>query len=122
MSHPSHAPSAAYAALKARCPACGLGRLYDSLLRVADRCPACGLDLSGHEQGDGPAFLAILIVGALSATGAVILDMHWQPPLWVHAAIWLPAVIFGSILSLRILKAGLIAVQYRHRRDHFSGQ
>ncbi len=120
MHDPSRAPSAAYAALKGRCPACGQGKLYRSLLRVADRCRACGLDLTGHEQGDGPAFLAILLVGALSAIGAVILDMNWQPPLWVHAAVWLPGVVFGSILSLRVLKAALIAVQYRHRRDHFT--
>ncbi len=118
---PSH-PSIAYAALKCRCPACGKGKLYQSLLKVAPRCAECGLNLTQHEQGDGPAFLAVLIVGALTAIGAVILDMKLEPPLWVHAAIWIPFVMIGSVLSLRWLKAALIATQYSYRKDNFRPQ
>src|SRR6266850_6897265 len=36
--------------LKLRCPACGLGRLYESFFRMRDECPYCGL-VFAREQG-----------------------------------------------------------------------
>jgi len=112
-------PSIAYAALKTRCPRCGKGKLYRSLLDIAPACTACGLSFAGHEQGDGPAFMGILIIGALTAIGAAILEIKLAPPFWVQGAIWFPFVIIGSIVSLRWLKAALIAVQYQYRKDDF---
>lgn len=114
------APSIATAALRGRCPRCGKGKLYKNLLDVADSCSACGLSFAGHEQGDGPAFMGILIIGALTAIGAAIVEIKLAPPFWVQAAIWFPFVIIGSILSLRWLKAALIAVQYRVKGEDFS--
>lgn len=110
-----------YLALKGRCPACGRGRLYATpfSVSVVPTCANCGLDLSQHEQGDGPAFAGILIIGTLAGMGAVLLDIFHTPPFWVHAAIWLPFVILGSIACLRISKAALIAVQYTHKREDF---
>ncbi|NBO19445.1 MAG: DUF983 domain-containing protein, partial [Proteobacteria bacterium] len=99
----------AYAALRGRCPRCGRGKLYAGLLTVAPACTACGLSYTGHEQGDGPAFLGILVIGFLTATGAVIVDLKFEPPLWVHAALWLPFTIIGSLLVLRWGKAALVA-------------
>ncbi len=95
------------------CPRCGKGRLFSGLTTVVDRCGVCALPLKEHEQGDGPAFFGIVIVGALAAVGAAILDIKLQPPYWVHAAIWLPFIIFGALFSLRIGKAMLIQMQYR---------
>ena len=116
MSH----PGIAYVALLGRCPRCGKGKLYrDLLLNIADQCNACGLSFKAHEQGDGPAFFAILIVGALTAIGAAITEIKFEPPFWVHAAIWIPFVIIGTLLSLRWLKALLIAVQYRVNSEDF---
>jgi uncharacterized protein (DUF983 family) len=36
--------------LKLRCPACGLGQLYESFFRMRDECPYCGL-VFAREQG-----------------------------------------------------------------------
>jgi uncharacterized protein (DUF983 family) len=105
--------------LRGRCPRCGQGRLYNGLLSIVDECSECKLDLKQHEQGDGPAFFGILIVGAATAIGAAVLEIKYQPPFWLHAAIWLPFVLIASVLALRWLKAMLIAVQYQLRRHDF---
>ena len=120
MNHPPHAPiGTAYATFKGRCPACGKGKLYKSLLSINDACASCGLNLAEREQGDGPAFIAILLVGALTAIGATVSDIRYELPLWLHAAIWIPFVFIGSIISLRWIKAWMIAVQYHYRKDDF---
>jgi uncharacterized protein (DUF983 family) len=111
--------SPAYTALRCRCPRCGKGKLYRNLLTIADRCSHCGLELAKHEQGDGPAFFGILFVGALTAIFAAVLEIRVSPPFWVHAAIWIPFIVIGSLLSLRTLKAALIAAQYHYRKDDF---
>jgi uncharacterized protein (DUF983 family) len=40
--------------------------------------------------------------------------MRFAPPIWVHMLLWTPLILGGAILLLRPLKAGLIALQYRH--------
>lgn len=105
------------AGLLCRCPRCGQGPLYSGVLTVRERCTNCDLDLRAHDSGDGPAVFVILILGFLVVGMALLVEAKLEPPLWVHAVIW-PFVIFGgAILMLRPLKAGLIALQYRHRRD-----
>jgi uncharacterized protein (DUF983 family) len=108
-------PSVAYAALLGRCPRCGRGQLFRGFLTVAASCGACGLDYSRFEAGDGPAVFVILIVGAIVAGGALLTEVWYQPPYWVHAVIWGPAVVILSLGLLRPLKAGLIVLQYKHR-------
>ncbi|MCE2927363.1 MAG: DUF983 domain-containing protein [Rickettsiales bacterium] len=95
------------------CPRCGKGKLFSGLTTIVQQCSVCTLPLREHEQGDGPAFFGIVIVGALAAVGAAILDIKLQPPYWVHAAIWIPFIIIGSLACLRIGKAMLIQMQYR---------
>jgi uncharacterized protein (DUF983 family) len=103
------------AALRCRCPRCGEGPLYDGLLDVAPACSRCGLDLRAEDSGDGPAVFVILILGALVVLLAILVEIVFAPPLWVHVVLWTPLVLGGSIVLLRMLKAGLIALQYRHR-------
>ena len=102
------------------CPACGKGKLFRGLLTVADKCSECGLSFAGHEQGDGPAVFAILIIGALAAIGAAVVDVKFEPPFWVHAALWVPFILIGTILALRFLKAALITVQYKVKKEDFT--
>jgi uncharacterized protein (DUF983 family) len=108
-------PSVAYASLFGRCPRCGRGPIFRGFLTVAASCGACGLDYSRFEAGDGPAVFVILIVGAIVAGGALLTEVWFQPPYWVHAVIWGPAVVILSLGLLRPLKAGLIVLQYKHR-------
>ena len=103
------------AAVLGRCPRCGKGALFDGYLKIAARCNACGLDYANFDAGDGPAVFVILIVGFLVAGGALILEVAASPPYWVHLAIWLPAVVILSIVFLRLAKATLLVLQYKHQ-------
>jgi len=111
------APSVAYASVLARCPRCGRGPLFRGFLHLAPSCRACGLDYSRFEAGDGPAVFVILIVGAIVAGGALLTEVRFHPPYWVHAIIWAPAVVILSLGLLRPLKAGLVVLQYKHRAE-----
>jgi uncharacterized protein (DUF983 family) len=101
-------------ALRCRCPRCGEGRLYHGLLTVAPRCSACGLDLGAQDAGDGPAVFVVLILGAIVVGLAILVEIAFAPPMWVHLLLWTPVVIGGAVALLRPLKAWLIAMQYRH--------
>ncbi len=109
------APTPGQAALGGLCPACGAKTLFTGTLRFADRCPACGLDYTRFNVGDGPAAFLTLIVGALIAGLAIWLELAASPPWWVHALIWLPMTIIGVMLSLRVAKAALLALEYRNK-------
>jgi uncharacterized protein (DUF983 family) len=100
-----------------RCPRCGCGSLFAGYLKQADRCSSCGLDYSPFQAGDGPAVFVILIVGAIVAGSALIVEVSYQPPYWLHALLWGPAIILLSLGLLRPLKAALIVLQYRHRAE-----
>jgi uncharacterized protein (DUF983 family) len=113
--HLSGEPGAFHAALFGRCPRCGKGKLFEGYLSVAPRCGACGLDYSGFDAGDGPAVFVILIVGAIVAGGALLLEANVQPPYWVHAAVWLPTTVILTVVLLRLAKALLLVLQYKHQ-------
>jgi uncharacterized protein (DUF983 family) len=102
------------AALGCRCPRCGRGRLFSGLLNVRGACEVCGLDLSAQDAGDGPAVFVILFLGLIVVGLAALVEIKFSPPIWIHLVLWTPFIIGGATLMLRPLKAGLIALQYRH--------
>jgi len=102
------------AGLLCRCPRCGRGALYRGLLTVVPRCAACGLDLAAHDSGDGPAAFAILLLGLIVVGLALIVEIRFEPPLWVHALLWTPLILVGAIAILRPLKATMVALHYKH--------
>ncbi|HTP82988.1 MAG TPA: DUF983 domain-containing protein [Alphaproteobacteria bacterium] len=103
------------AGLRCRCPRCGQGALYDGLLTVRERCTACGLDLRAQDSGDGPAVFVILVLGGIVVGLALLVEVKFSPPLWVHAVLWPGVILAGAIALLRMFKATLIALQFRHR-------
>jgi len=102
------------AAFACRCPRCGEGRLFIGLLTVRPACPACGLDFSGEDAGDGPQVFVIFFLGLIVVGLAAVVELKFAPPIWVHVVLWTPLILIGGILLLRPLKAGMIALQYRH--------
>jgi uncharacterized protein (DUF983 family) len=116
MSEPTSPTVSPYVAgLTCRCPRCGRGKLYDGFLTLAPRCDACGLDYAFTDAGDGPAVFVILFAGFVVVAAALIVEVKYQPPFWLHAALWLPLVLLTTILPLRVTKALLIALQYHHK-------
>ncbi|MBV8402471.1 MAG: DUF983 domain-containing protein [Acetobacteraceae bacterium] len=102
------------AALGCRCPRCGRGRLFAGLLNVRGACEVCGLDLSAQDAGDGPAVFVILFLGLIVVALAALVEIKFSPPIWLHLVLWTPFIVVGAVAMLRPLKAGLIALQYRH--------
>jgi uncharacterized protein (DUF983 family) len=92
--------------------------LFAGLLRVRPTCAHCGLDLSAQDAGDGPAVFVILFLGLLIVGLAAWVEIKFSPPIWLHLLLWMPLIIAGAIAMLRPLKAGLIALQYRHELLH----
>jgi uncharacterized protein (DUF983 family) len=106
-----------YAGLLGRCPRCGKGRLFHGYLAVPERCEVCGLDYAFANSGDGPAVFIVLIAGFIVTGAALLVEVSYQPPLWVHAALWLPIGIGLPLLLLRPFKATLVALQYKFRAE-----
>jgi uncharacterized protein (DUF983 family) len=101
--------------LACRCPRCGEGKLYAGFLTLRPRCAACGLDYSFIDVGDGAAVFSILIGGAIVVACALIVEVKYQPPFWLHAALWLPMVLITTLLPLRSIKSLLVALQFHHK-------
>jgi uncharacterized protein (DUF983 family) len=108
-------PSPLVAALTCRCPQCGQGKLFQGFLTLRPRCDACGLDYSFIDAGDGPAVFVILGAGFIVVFAALIVEVLYEPPFWLHAVLWLPLILLTTLLPLRWIKALLIALQYRHK-------
>lgn len=101
--------------LRGRCPGCGDGHLFQGFLTVRPACEKCGLDYSFADAGDGPAVFVILIGGAIVVFAALTIEVLYQPPYWLHAALWLPLILLVTLLPLRMIKGLLIALQYHHK-------
>ncbi len=102
--------------VRPRCPRCGEGKLFASTLKIAPACSSCGLDLSKQDAGDGPAFFVILIVGFLITVAASVVEVKLEPPLWVHAVLWVPLTFVACIVLLRTFKMMLVTLEYRVER------
>ena len=101
--------------LFSRCPRCAEGRLFSGFLGLRARCERCKLDYGFADAGDGPAVFVILIAGAIVAGGALLVEIAYEPPYWLHAVLWLPMGLLVPLVLLRPFKAGLLALQYRNR-------
>jgi uncharacterized protein (DUF983 family) len=101
--------------LRGRCPRCGEGRMFSGFLNLRPVCEKCGLDFSFADAGDGPAIFVILGAGFVVVFAALITEIVYKPPYWLHAVIWLPLVLIVTLLPLRMIKGLLIALQYHHK-------
>ena len=108
-------PGLVTASLLGRCPRCGQGPLFRGFLSLAPSCSACGLDFATFDVGDGAVALVILVVGAIVCGAALWVEFTYQPPLWVHAALWTPAIAILTFALMRMVKSSLLVLQYRHR-------
>jgi uncharacterized protein (DUF983 family) len=102
--------------LNPTCPACRKGPLYQTWLKLAPSCIQCGQSFHKEDVGDGPAFAVIVVVGFLATLLAVFVELAYQPPLWLHALLWVPFTLGASLLLLRVFKTALIYWQYRSGR------
>jgi uncharacterized protein (DUF983 family) len=102
------------AGLAGRCPRCERGKLFQGFLSLRPRCDVCGLDFSFADAGDGPAVFIILFAGFVVVGAALIVEVAYQPPFWLHAVLWGPLILLLTLGPLRPLKGLLVALQYHH--------
>ena len=113
-----HAPQEPFSTgLKGRCPRCGEGRLFAGFLKLQPACTNCGLDFGFADSADGPAFFIVTAVGFIVAGAALLVEISWSPPIWVHVVLWGPLVLILCLGLLRPLKGIMIALQYVHRAE-----
>ncbi len=103
--------------LRGRCPHCGEGRLFDGFLSLRPKCESCGLDYRFADSGDGPAIFVILGSGFVVVFAALIVEVLYRPPFWLHAALWLPLILLTTLAPLRLIKGLLISLQYHHKAE-----
>lgn len=89
--------------------------MFNGFLTIAPRCQVCGLDFGFADSGDGPAVFVTLIAGFFVLGAALVVDMTYEPPIWVYIVIFLPLTILVCMGLLRPLKGLLIASQYSNK-------
>lgn len=87
--------------------------MFKDMLGIVDACSECGLVLKHHDAADAPTFFALCIVGVLVTVCAALVEINFEPPLWVHAALWIPLTFIGSIVCLRTFKTLFITIEQR---------
>ena len=116
MSQTSHPPlSPLRNGLACRCPRCGKGRLFEGFLTLRPACEACGLDFGFADSGDGPAVFVILFAGFVVVFAALLVEVMYQPPYWLHALLWGPLILLTTLAPLRPAKGLMIALQFHHK-------
>jgi uncharacterized protein (DUF983 family) len=83
-------------------------------LTLRPSCDQCEQDYSFIDAGDGPAVFIILIAGFIVVGAALIVEVKFQPPLWVHAALWIPLILAVTLWPLRAMKSLMISLQFHH--------
>jgi len=57
----------------------------------------------------------ILIAGFIVCGAALIVEVKYSPPYWVHAMLWIPLIAIVVLGGLRLVKSTLLTLQYKHK-------
>ena len=87
---------------------------------LADPSTAGQFDVTGTFTNDnrGSFPLGVTITdagGAIVVAAALITEVEYQPPYWVHAVLWLPLILIVTLGPLRPMKGLMIALQFHHK-------
>jgi uncharacterized protein (DUF983 family) len=106
------------------CPRCGKGKMFQGFLTLRPRCEVCGLDYGFADSGDGPAVFVMFLAGFIVVGAALVTEVVYKPPFWVHAVLWLPLIPVVTLGPLRPMKGLMIALQYHHKaaEGRFGGE
>ena len=96
------------------CPECGKKSVFQSFLKIKEKCE-CGLKLSNMDIGDGPSFFAMFFLNIIIILLAIIVEIKFSPPLWIHLVLWCPLIIILSILLIIYLKVLFIFLNFKYR-------
>jgi uncharacterized protein (DUF983 family) len=83
---------------------------------MRSQCPSCGLVLEPYRADDAPAYFTIFAVGHIVVPLVLVFERYGnQPPLWVHALLWLPLSVLLALLLLPRIKGAVIALLWVYR-------
>lgn len=119
---PKGQPGLGQAALFGLCPRCGAKGLFAGAARFAPRCTSCELDYGKFNVGDGPAAFLTMVIGALVVGLAFWVEVKFNPPLWLHAVLWIPFVMASTLWGLRVSKAALLAAEFQREAREATGE
>lgn len=114
--------TAIWRGMNGHCPQCNEKTLWRKYLKVQESCTSCGLYLDGHEADDAPPYFTIFIVGHIIVPVALIVERLYTPPLWVHAAVFSVLAVLVSLISLPIVKGGVVGLQWALRLHGFASE
>ncbi len=107
-------------ALFCKCPKCHEGKIFHSgffTFELKEKCETCGFDLSRSDSADGPAVFLIFFLGFLLVPLALIVEVKFGWPVWLHVLIWGTLGLILTLGSLKPIKAFVIALQYKYRKS-----
>ena len=107
-------PSLIYILQNLSCPQCGKQSVFKTFLKIKDKCD-CGLSLSNQDLGDGPSFFAMFFLNIFIVLLAIIVEINFLPPLWLHLVLWVPLIIILSVLLIRYLKVLFLFLNFKYR-------
>lgn len=96
------------------CPQCQKASIYRAYLKLQDECPECNFDYEPFDQGDGPAFFVMFLVGALVTPLALWANNLVDMSIWVFMALITVLTLALTLLFLPPAKGILVALQHRH--------
>jgi uncharacterized protein (DUF983 family) len=96
-----------------RCPVCGEGRVFGGFLRVVPECAVCGAPLGRLRADDAPPYVVIFLVGHLLVPVVFWVERAYEPPMWLHMAVWLPLFAVLCTLLLRPAKGAVVGYMTR---------
>lgn len=108
-------PPPLYSGLYGCCPRCGAKALFRRFATFADCCPRCRLDYRQFNVGDGPVVFLTLGIGTLITALALWVEFTFEPGVLVHVLLWVPLTLILTVLTLRVAKGLLLALEYRNR-------
>ena len=108
-----------YRGSKNKCPACGEGRLFSKYLKVNKQCSHCHTEFHHHQADDAPPYFTIVILGHILVPLVIALEGAYRPPLWVHAALWLPITVIATLFCLQIVKGAIVSYQWALKMHGF---
>jgi uncharacterized protein (DUF983 family) len=103
--------------IRGHCPRCGQGHLFDGFLKLRPNCEHCGLSYAFADPADGPAFFVICFGCVPSVIFTLMLQIRFDPPVWVHLVTSFPFLLLTCIAPLRPLKGWLVCSQYFYKAE-----
>lgn len=96
-----------------RCPVCGEGKVFKGFLKVVPECEVCRAPLGTLRADDAPPYVVIFLVGHLLVPIVFWVERNYEPPMWLHMAIWLPLFAVFCTALLRPVKGGVVGYMIR---------